>query len=182
MVEFATPSQSPKRKVSNGDFVPHGDDNELFVLFYKNAVTGLDHLKLEFPGDKYSTYDQPVKDKDKVRFAQAWHAYQNQLESFPGQTRVEEVVWLDESTRNSLRAVGVFTVEQLAATIDGNLQGLGMGARALRDKAMRHVADKQAIERASTIDQEKADMQRRLDEMQAQIEALKAPPEKGKAK
>jgi hypothetical protein len=159
-------------KVNNGQRVLHGSDEELFVTFYKNALSGKDHVKIRFPGDKHSTYDQPVKEKDKRRFAHAWDAYENQLERFPGQTRLEEVAWVDEATRLSLQAAGVFTVEQLAAVTDGNLEGIGMGARGLRAKAQQEAARTAAAKKVGEIDQEKAAMAARVAELENKLQTL----------
>lgn len=177
MVEFAS-AQPVNRKVNNGDRVPFGDDSEIFAEFYRNPVTGKDHIRMAFPGDKHSSYDQPAKDRDKQRYARQWDDYVNQVDRFAGQTRIEELIWLDDATRNQLKALNIFTAEQLANLDDGNMHSVGMGARSLRDKAIRHVADKQRLEAADAGDQEKEELKARLAEMERQIEQLTAP--KGK--
>lgn len=171
-VQFTQPMPSASTKVNNGQRVQHGSDEELFVSFYKHSLSGKDHVKIRFPGDKHSIYDQPVTVQDKRRFARAWGAYENQLERFPGQTRLEEAAWVDEATRLTLQAAGVFTVEQLAAVTDGNLEGLGMGARALRAKAQQEADRTAAAKKVGEIDQEKAAMAARLEDLEGKLQAL----------
>ena len=80
-VEFAEP-RAPGRPVRNGQSVDYGSDEDLSVQFYLNPVTEKDHVRIAFPGDKHSMFDQPVQDKHKIRFARLWEQYQSGAEAF----------------------------------------------------------------------------------------------------
>lgn len=62
----------------------------------------------------------------------AWKA--GQAEPLDG-TPLSEMPWITRAEVETLRAVHIRTVEDLAATTDADFGRIGMGARALRDKA-----------------------------------------------
>lgn len=149
--------------------VSHGDDSNLFVEFYKDARTGEDFIHMIAPGDKMTDWRQPVRETHKQRFPAQWEAYQNQKDQFAGQTRLEEVAWLDEATNHQLRAVGVFTLEQLAAVSDGNLANIGHGATHLRERARKEVDDKRKVEEFEKKDAETQELREQLLALQRQV-------------
>jgi hypothetical protein len=153
-----------------GNAVKHGDDNDLFVRFYKNPVDGKDYVRINFPGDKTTEFNQPAREQDKVRFARQWEAYQHDESQIPeGHTRIEECGWINESRRSALKGLHVHTLEGLAAVSDAALPSLGMGARELRDKAMRIIADKTSNE---TLAGENKALKAQMEAMQQQIAEL----------
>lgn len=175
-VTFAAPMPAQQRgPIQNGQVVHYGDEADLSVAFYKNAVTGKDHVKIAFPGDKHATFDQPVREKDKIRFARQWDDYQNQGVRFAGQTRLEEVAWMNEATVNAFKALNIFTVEQLAAVQEGNIHNLGGGARSWIAKAKHHVDERRKIEQADAAEAKTAALENQLAALRAQVDELSKP-------
>ena len=138
---------------------PAGDEN-LFVEFYKSPIDGLDHVKIRVPGDNTFEPDYLASEHYRKRFPKQWQAYRENESQAEGQLRLEDVAWLDEASRNRLKAFSIFTVEALATVSDGNLANLGPGARAWRDRAQEEVGYRQKAQA--------------YDETQTQIDALKA--------
>lgn len=149
--------------------VVHGGDENLYVEFYKNPEDGKDHIKMRIPGDKHFAPDFLADERYQRRFPQQWEAYQNQNDQFEGQTRLEEVAWINEGMRHHLQSFGVFTIDALAKVIDGNLSNIGHGARELRERAKEHLATAQKAAAFDTAQAEKAELQGTLEAMQKQM-------------
>ena len=146
---------------------PDPADAALGVEFYRHPVDGLDHVRIRIPGDKLHQPDFVADDHYKLRFARQWHAYQQDRSQFEGQTMLEQIVWIDHGMKEHLAFYGVKTLEGLAAVPDGNLDALGHGMRALRDKAKKEI---EARAKAKSYDALKAEM----DAMKAEMDALQA--------
>ena len=128
--------------------VSHGDDTNLFVEFRKEARTNIFkseqegrpifedvvYITINFPGDRTKKIDRPVTDEDKARFSRHWDAY---VRNEDGQhiigTRLEQWPILSKSEIAELKALNIFTVEQLSDVPDSALNWFG--ARELRTKA-----------------------------------------------
>lgn len=182
MVEFA-PTTIPAGK-ANVKMAQHGTDDDISIEFYRNPVDGKDHIKFLIPGDKTFQPDYLVTeasdDMYKERFPHQWEAYEAQRDQFQGQTRLEEIAWMDYATRNHFKAHNVFTVEMLAAVSDGNLAKLGPEGRTMRDKAKEMVQEKSKAAAFETVEAEKAELQGKLAQMQEQIDALSQPKRRGR--
>lgn len=106
------------------------------VEFYHNKVAKKDYLRLVFPGDKQTVWDQPVREKDKRDYAMEWRLYQEGKDQTFGQTRLED--WGDINDPGSVevyKSLHIRTVEQLASIPDVNMGNLPPGAV---DLAYRH--------------------------------------------
>ena len=167
--------------------LPHplsgGGDDSLFAEFYRNPVDGLDHIRIRIPGDKTYLPDLLATEIHKQRFPRQWEAYRSQTDQTEGQTRLEEVGWIDDGTRGMLKALHIFTVEALAATTDGNLANIGMGARTLRERAQAFVDQRRKATAYEESETEKAAMREKLDAMQEKMDSLlPVSPKPAKAK
>jgi hypothetical protein len=142
-----------KQKLENGEMVATGSDMELIAEFTMEKVPNFDntdfievpHLRLQAPGDKNKVYHQPAilesapgRPSDPERFPQEWAAFEAGRSGNAG-TSLYDWPELSAADARRLDLAGVKTVEQLAHVSDNNLQGLGMGALALRDSARRHL-------------------------------------------
>ena len=81
------------------EFAPN--ENDVSVEFYKNDVDGQDHIRF-FLGDKNFVPDFLACDFYKGRYPDKWEKYKNNEDQLAGQTRLTEVAWIDEATRNTL--------------------------------------------------------------------------------
>ena len=109
--------------------------------FYKHPLTGEHHIKFLIPGDPTFAPDFLADEHYQNKYPEQWDRYIKNEDQLEGQTRLNEVAWIDEAARNVLHGLSVQTIEQLANVPDGRLGAIGMGARDLRNKAVQHVKD-----------------------------------------
>ena len=151
--------------------VTHGSDENLFVEFFFNPLKRKPYIHIAIPGDKTTDIRRAVKESDKIRFPRHWEAFERGLDQIEaGGMPLEEWAALDEGRRTELRAMNIFTVEQVANLADGVLKQVGMDARTLRDKAREIVAAKQAPARVEQLEADKADLQAQIDELRVMVE------------
>lgn len=160
--------------------VTHGDDSGLFVEFYRNPANDKDYLHIAIPGDKTTDIRRQARDDDKIRFSGQWDAYERGIDQAGDGTLLENWPPLDEGRRLELRAMNIFTVEQLAELSDGVLERVGMGARALRDKARQFADQAKAPALAADLRKQNEALEARISELAAQVEQLK--PKRGRPK
>lgn len=90
---------------------------------------------------------------------------------------------IDVGTVASLRACGIFTVEQLAGVSDGNLHNIGTGGRTLREKAQQYITSRefgvpvaQTAGEIAELRQQIAMRDATIADLQAQLAAMRATP------
>jgi hypothetical protein len=132
----------------------YGSDAGLSVEFYWRAVEDVKkseaegrkiysnkpYIKISPIGDKTKKIDRPVNMKpsgnvpsDPDRFPRQWLKFnQNAPQQVEG-TLIQEWPPLTPADAENFKAMGIYTVEQLAALGDNNVSGMGM--RAWRQKA-----------------------------------------------
>lgn len=167
--------------------VQHGTDAGLYVEFYMEAIKDeevsekegrpifidREFIKIIPVGDKNTVVCRPVRKTwegdvppDNERWPRQYAAFKNQqvqpVEGMP----LDQWPPLTKSQVMMMKSANVHTVEQLCEVSDQNLGNLGMGARALRDKAKAYIenAGKNAISMAA---------QSKIDYLEKQVEALK---------
>ena len=125
----------------------NSDDSSLIVEFYWNAVQEADCVRILMPGDTYLEIDELATDGHPLpyneRFADKWDMYQTARSQTEGQTDIGAVAWMDEASRQALRAAHVNTVEQLATIGDDQVSRIGFGFVRFRDKARAEVETRQ---------------------------------------
>lgn len=169
-------------------------DDKLYVVFTMHAIKNgyrseqegrpifddVPHIRIHVPGDKTSVTERPVTDEDKVRFASRWEKFQRNMEQSPEGTPVEQWPQLTISQVYEFKALGVFTVEQLAGMSDTNAQKF-MGGQEIRRRAQAFLAmakDTAEAQRLAVANEELNARLKAQDEMirkmAAQIEGLMA--------
>lgn len=177
----------------------HGDDAGLFVEFRTEAVQNHAKSRAEgraifedtpfitimFPGDKTKRVERPVKMEDDVdgpsdltRFPRQWARFQAQEEQAGDGLPVQQWPTLSKSQALELKAMGIHTVEQLAALPDTALNWLG--ARELRtqaqawlEKAGAHAAESRLAAENAQLREQMAAMQKQMSDLAEQVK--KAP-------
>ena len=99
-----------------------------------------DWVRFIMPGDKYSQLVRTVSDTDKVMYAKAWDAYVKLEDVAIDGTPLENWPSLSRAQIMGLKAMDIYSVEHVAELSDAQLQGVGMGARALRKRAQDFLA------------------------------------------
>ncbi len=92
-------------------------------------------VEIIIPGQMQSIATSRVKPEHKQRWPNQYAAFLAGLTPSVEGSPLEEWPPLSPAQVANLKVVNVHTVEQLAAVNDGDLDKIGMGARALRDKA-----------------------------------------------
>jgi hypothetical protein len=177
--------------------VKYGSDASLYVEFYEKEVfvpefkyldpkTGAvlvhkpEHWKkeifcrIENPGDKLSIWDQPAREKDKLRFRTQWQRFQMGAASNTG-TPLKEIREMPRDLEQRLQYYGVHSLEQLAAMHEGQILAMGIGARELQAKAIRRLNEKvteASREKLIAESKDREDMKARLEQLEKQNQEL----------
>lgn len=190
---FASPQflHNPKATVST---VGYGDDNGVHAEFsddfikneYRSDVEGhvvYDHyymLEMQWPGDntksfkyRFSKAEGEKGNEWTQRFARQWEAFKNSKEQVTEGTPIEMWSAIDKLMVFQLKANKIFTVEQIAAVKDTDVQSaLGLEGRKLRDKAVAFLSPDANAAQLSKLMRESEDKDRRMAIMEQQLAAL----------
>jgi hypothetical protein len=154
-----------------------GADAQLHVEFYeydKAPYKGQAFVRIMAPGDKTNIIEQPVREHHKARFARQWLYYQMRNNEGPELgTPLEN--WhkevpdeLNDYQMAELQILKFRTIEQVATASDSQLQKVGMGAQALRERAKNYLARKNN----SVFSDELSNTRKELDELKAKLAQL----------
>jgi hypothetical protein len=175
------------------------------AIFYKKALPNnfkteqegrpifddVDMVKIYISGDSHNVIDTLVREDHKQRFPHQWANYMNKNGSDPHLSGTPLSQWplITISQAEELKALKFFTVENVAAASDAQLQRLGMTAgmspHAFRDRAVnflkvaRDEADvSKNEEQIRTLQEEnakiKAETEAKLAQMQEQMATILA--------
>ena len=182
-------------------------DSRLNVKFYQRAIqndfkTALegrpimemrDFIIIEVPGDNLTVIDTFAVDEHKQRFPIQWARYQNEKTDGDIEgTLLHDWPVLNSAIAAELKHFKFYTVEQVAAASDAQLNTLGMAAGmsplALRDKAKAYLGSakdtalvQQQADELSKRDAVIARMEAQIAELAQQANKPKAMPKKAKA-
>lgn len=135
-------------------------------------------IEIRIPGDKTTVTQREATQQDKVRFEKQYNEFKNGQHQATEGTPLEEWSFLRPSQILPLKAVHVFTVEQLAELSDTSLQRIGPGVRELQLKARqwleRHKENEQLTEALKSRDDEIALLKQQLEAIQKQMNAPQA--------
>lgn len=94
-----------------------------------------EYVEIIIPGSRNERPVRKVQEADKDRWPREYAAFQRNHEQTQEGTPLEQWPRMTRSRVYELKAVGVFSVEDLAALSDQNLANIGPDARELRDNA-----------------------------------------------
>jgi hypothetical protein len=175
------------------------------AIFYKKALPNnfkteqegrpifddVDMVKIYISGDSHNVIDTLVREDHKQRFPHQWQNYMNKNGNDPHLSGTPLSQWplITISQAEELKALKFFTVENVAAASDAQLQRLGMAAgmspHAFRDRAvnfLRVARDEADVtkneEQIRTLQEEnakiKAETDAKLAQMQEQMATILA--------
>lgn len=118
-------------------------------------------VRLLIPGDPRNSPVSRVSEEHIARFPGEYKAFRAQEEFSESGTRIDDWSVLTQAQRYSLKAMNLFTVEQIANLSDEQMQNIGMGARQLRDRAKMflEVSEKGAVPERVAAELEAKDKQ-----------------------
>lgn len=131
----------------NSYAVEHGNDSNLFVEFEKQPVKNnfkseaegrpvfdeVEFITIHFAGDKTKKVHRKVTEEDKKRFKPQYQSFVENGKVSQVGFPIEEWAAITRSEAAEMKAIGIHTVESLAAMPETGLSWLG--ARSLKQKA-----------------------------------------------
>jgi hypothetical protein len=127
------------------------------------------YVEIIAPGNDKEKINRAVKEEDKERWPRQWQAFLDGRKEpeFDGMA-ITEWQLADKHIARTLRDSNIFTVEQLAAAADVNLQMLGPGILPLKHKAIKWLKNNEGKDDA--IQEMKAKIAKLEEELQLQAE------------
>lgn len=132
---------------------PQGGPDTRFIEFKKRAIPNRAKSKeegrpiydskvfitIQHPGDMLNVLERLATDADAREFPAQWRAYQDGQQSMPEGTPLSVLFPDALEVVENLKHFKLFTVEQLAAVTDGNLQAIGMGGVKMKQDAQAYL-------------------------------------------
>jgi hypothetical protein len=159
--------------------VQYGTDKNLVVMFYtkprhnpaKSNEAGrpvyedIPYVRIHPPGERLNIVDRPVTAEDPKKYAMQWAQFQQNKEQVPDGTPIDLLYPDHPSVGATLRANGVYTVEQCAELSGPAIDSIGMGAQRYSNDAQKYIQAANKGVKASQLRHE-------LDERDSQIRTL----------
>lgn len=146
---------------SNAEGVEVGDQQDFIIIIC--------------PGQPKSEVRRKATDADKAQYRHEWQAYSEGKEHQQSGTPIEVLPGLASGMADALKAVYVYTIEQMAELSDLSLQKVGMGGNDIRQRCKAYLS-KNSVQVTA--------LQAQLDEALAAIAELQKAqsPEKARQK
>lgn len=184
--------------LDNPDFVGARNPNDMLsVEFYDHAPldkwetekTGIKtyrkecpFVRISIPGNGLSVVERPAEVGDTKRFPREWLVYQmskgGHENASAGGWKLQDWDEMNPDLIRQLNYLRFFTVEQLAAANDIQVQGIGMGGQGLREKAKAAVAarnGKAANDEVAKRDAEIAELKEQMAQLMAAVTEKRGP-------
>lgn len=124
-----------------------------------------DYIIIVSPGQPKSEVRRKATDADKMAYGPEWSAYEQGKEMQISGTPIELLPGLAAGMADALKALYIYTIEQMAGLPDIALQRVGMGGNDIRKRAKEYISKGSA---------EVDELRRQLDEANAAIRELRA--------
>jgi len=143
-------------------------------------------VEMRIPGDRERVIIQPAHHVWRyqqgqpltfaMRFADQYRRFREGGQQLHSGTPLSQMPDIPQRKVLELKALSVFTVEQMANIEGQPLKALGMGAVELKRKAQEFLDRASGAGSAARLTQENADMRKQLEALQAQVSSLAAVP------
>lgn len=117
------------------------------------------------PGQTKSECRRPMQEKDKREYPQAWADFQNGNQEPTVAGTPIEYLGISPARAKELRAVHIYTVEQMAACPDTASKDVGMDFHSLKNRAQAYIG--KTSPELETLRKQVADLQAKLAELSA---------------
>jgi len=168
---------------SDSTFTQSGKEPRNYVKFYRQWVRNnfkseqqgievgehQDFIMIVSPGQSKTEVRRKASDADKHLYAQEFSAYEQGKEMQMSGTPIELLPGLAAGMADALKALYIYTIEQMAGLPDLSLQKIGMGGNEIRKRAKDYLAKGSA---------ETEDLRRQVAELKADLERLREAPPK----
>lgn len=163
----------------------YATDKKLMVNFYVRAVKNnhksdqqgrpifdeVEYVRIIIPGDNNTVIDNPVNQEYRIRFAEKYERFKKGLSQSSSGTPLEMWPQMTVGLVAELKAMQIFTVEQLAELSDSLAQRI-MGSHELRRRAQVFLdsAKGEAVNTKMASELEKRDVE--INALKSQLEQL----------
>lgn len=179
--EFIVPGAAVREATVPRFFIKAWKNQHKSALEGRDIYEDREYVEVLTLGDNKCIPVFQVKDEHKARWPKQYQAFKNGLVYAPEGTPLEKWTLCGPAEVEHLKHFNIRTVEQLAAIGDNVLSNLGMGSRALREKAIVWLAqarDNSGISRVVAENDElkaqMAAMQKQMDDVVARVAAKQA--------
>ena len=128
------------------------------------------------------TVVKKVDAKIKQRFPMQYARFKAGQEQVPDGIPLKEWPAIDKAQVMTAQQLGIFTVEQFAASTDNVIQKFGMGGLALREKAKAYLAVDKDKAAAMKFASENANLKQEVEMLKKQVEELAKLADKRRSK
>ena len=156
---------------------------KFFIEYRKNKKTGetvpVEMVSIVVPGDQRNSPVRKVNDAVRAKYKFWYDQWRNEVEDTPVGTPLSMWPTMTPPQVAQLQILNIFTVEQLAAVSDSNLQNIPFG-RTVKNKAIKWLEVKEKSDALDKYDSENKALKDMMRQMQDQIDALTTAAEKSK--
>lgn len=125
-----------------------------------------DFILIISPGQQKTEVRRKATDADKMTYAPEWSAYLQGKEHQVSGTPIELLPGLANGMADALKALYIYTIEQMASLPDIALQKVGMGGNDIRQKCRAYLTN--GSEEVEALKEQLAQAQARIAELEAQ--------------
>lgn len=156
------------------------DNDGIFPKFYLRAVQDgaasskegrpifkdVEWVDILIAGDKTTCRSTQVTDQHRERFSAHYQAWKQNLQVSPVGTPLEQWPAMTPSQVEELKALRIYTVEQLAGMSDSGLQAIGLGGRSLSEKAKAYLVAAKSTADAQRYAQDNENLRSRVEQLE----------------
>lgn len=143
------------------------------LILEKTPEEWIQQLKNKSINQSHDAYPQDWINQIEL----GYEAWKKGFEAPLNGTSVKEWAYLSPAQAENFISLRILTVEDVAEMTEEAMGNVGMGARALRDKAREYLKGKEVSDEVARENQE---LKKQLDEMKAQIAELMTAPKRGR--
>lgn len=141
----------------------------------------IEFVTIRVPGDKTFFSHRPVRAADKIRFRAKYEAFKTQAGEPLEGTPIEALTEIKPSQVETLKYVGITTIEQLAKVSDGSPMMSMMGGVGLKQRAAAWVSKNRKSSIAVQTNEAFRERDEQIAQLQEQVKALLAANEASRA-
>lgn len=191
MDEFASPTGIAWEGGDTVGVVEYGDKNKV-VMFYNRSVHNPSKSKelgrptyedkvfvrVHPPGERLNIVDRPATGEDSRRWPTQWAQFRQNAEQIPDGTPIGMLYPQTPSIADTLRANGVFTIEQCANLSGHAIDNIGMGAQEWVNAAVKYLEVSNKGVKGSKLQAELDKRDGEIRVLKTQVDELKVMVEK----
>ena len=173
--------------------VKFGDDSQTVAMFYtksvfdaaKSAAEGTRQyinqifVRIHPPGERLNIIDRPVQESDKRRFSHQWNSFLQNKTQVPEGTPIDLLFPNNPATADSLKGMGVYTIQQCASLSANAIENVGMGGREWVNMAVQYLDSAKSgtsfLKLRAELDKKEQDnklLKRQFEQIKAQLDDL----------